>query len=84
LEFYQAFITTTFDIVSSNWNINLGIYNQNISWACDCKITQVKIFNRALSDNEILIEYKYGLTTTGMQLTDNGTLYTNNEIIEGL
>ena len=89
LRFYKngisaAFITTTFDIVSSNWNINLGIYNQNISWACDCKITQVKIFNRALSDNEILIEYKYGLTTTGMQLTDNGTLYTNNEIIEGL
>lgn len=50
----------------------------------DGKIADVRIYNRTLSLEEIVISYKYGLPTTGMQLASNGTLYTNKEIIEEL
>ena len=47
-------------------------------------LTDVRIYNRALAEEEIFILYKYGLTNTGMQLSSNGTLYLNKEIKEGL
>lgn len=50
----------------------------------DGKISNVKIFDRKLSKEETLIEYKFGLTSSGMQLEKNGTLYLNGNINEGL
>ena len=47
------------------------------------KITDARIYNRALSIDEVNILYKQGLSTTGMQLASDGTLYLNNEIKEG-
>ena len=48
------------------------------------KITDTRVYGRVLTDEEIFILYKHGLTNTGMQASKNGTLYTNREINEGL
>jgi len=48
------------------------------------KISDARIYNRALSEKEAIIQYKYGLPTTGMQLSSDGTLFLNNEINENI
>jgi hypothetical protein len=50
----------------------------------DGKISDVRIYDKALSAEEVSISYKYGLPNTGMQLSDDGKLYINKEINEGL
>lgn len=50
----------------------------------DGNIADVRIYDRALSTDEINILYKWGLTNTGMQLYKDGTLFVNSEIKEAL
>jgi hypothetical protein len=53
-----------------------------VNW--DGVISDVRNYNRALGTDEILIQYKYGLTNTGMQMSSSGTVYLNNQINEGI
>tara|TARA_R110000796_G_scaffold213637_1_gene329707 strand:- start:620 stop:3748 length:3129 start_codon:yes stop_codon:yes gene_type:complete len=70
--------------VISNGALRLGYTTGGADAPMDGKIASVKIFSRALTPEEIFIEYKYGLTNTGMQIEQNATLFLNNEINEGL
>lgn len=69
-------------LVSTYFNIGRDVRTDTTAW--NGKATDARIYNRALSEEEINILYKYGLPTTGMQIGSNGTLYINKEIIEGL
>ena len=71
-------------IVNSNGTLRLGYTTGGANAPMDGKISSVKIFNNSLTPEEILIEYKHGLTNTGMQIERNGTLFLNSEINEGL
>ena len=64
--------------------MRLGYTTGGANAPMDGKISSVKIFNNSLTPEEILIEYKHGLTNTGMQIERNGTLFLNSEINEGL
>lgn len=62
----------------------IGVYGSNTTYYCNGQISDARIYNRALSPEEINIQYKFGLPNTGMQLSSNGILYLNGEINEGL
>lgn len=67
------------DYTSYNFaSVRLDIGGTNVTYR------DVRIYDRVLTADEINILCKYGLPTTGMQLSENGTLYTNKEIIEAL
>jgi hypothetical protein len=63
---------------------NIGVYNDQTSRFFNGRLTNIRAYNRSLSNEEIMVLYKYGLTNTGMQIASNGTLYVNKEIKEGL
>jgi hypothetical protein len=48
----------------------------------DGEIAEIRFYNRTISADENLINYKFGLPATGMQLAKDGTLYLNGEINE--
>lgn len=69
-------------LVSTNFNIGRDVRTDYTAFRG--KATDVRIYNKALSAEEIIVQYKYGLLNTGMQISKDGALYTNGEIIEGL
>ena len=75
--------TTTAEIVPSAADIFFGTYNANSSWMTDCILSDIRIFDRALSDEEIRILYELtgGSTTTKMKQTPN-KLYLKGQLIE--
>lgn len=46
------------------------------------RLTDVRIYSRVLTEDEINILYKFGTGSTGMQLSGDGTMYLNTELKE--
>ncbi len=70
-------------VTSTNMNFSIGKGYESTGREFNGKIADVRIYNRALSADEVLILYKQGSLLTGMQLASDGSLYLNNEIKEG-
>lgn len=77
-----------FSVVNNNRTIPasgpwcIGSYGNGSSENFKGKIQDVRIYNRALTQEEIMILYKMKGSNSKMQLVNNGTLYVN-KIIEG-
>jgi len=70
-------------LFDGNLNVQIGRYSSG-GYYYNGKLSDVRIYNRALSAEEINILYKQCTPLTGMQLTNKGNLYLNGEIKEGL
>jgi hypothetical protein len=79
--------TTTNEFSNINGQDSMRIsgmrYANNETGLLSGSISDTRIYNRALSEDEINIIYKQGTPGTGMQISSDGTLYLNKEIKEG-
>jgi len=72
---------------TNTWTTNtwqIGRDNNNGTQYFTGFLKKLKLHECGLTAEEVLIEYKHGLLTTGMQLSKTGDLYLNKEIKENL
>ena len=73
----------TIDIAPSISPLYLGTYNGCNTWECDCKLSDFRIYNRALSAEEISILYEITDPTSNIQMKQTkNNLYIKGQIKE--